>query len=151
MSYSVWPQRWQPTRLPHPWDSPGKNTGAGCHALLHFRAVGKESETCKRYSMLESTGVPRRVKERKNKVCGEWGECCFSSVKQVCIRRWLWAKIWWRRSKQREPQKEKKFQVQGMPTSKAPGVIQKLTRCSACLHLHRDNYFDDNIFRTLLT
>ena len=21
----------QPTRLPHPWDSPGKNTGVGCH------------------------------------------------------------------------------------------------------------------------
>ena len=28
------PQRWQPTRLPHPWDSPGKNTGVGCHFLL---------------------------------------------------------------------------------------------------------------------
>ena len=23
-----------PTRLPCPWDSPGKNTGVGCHALL---------------------------------------------------------------------------------------------------------------------
>ena len=34
MSDSVWPQRWQPTRLPHPWDSPGKNTGVGCHFLL---------------------------------------------------------------------------------------------------------------------
>ena len=29
------PHRQQPTRLPHPWDSPGKNTGAGCHFLLH--------------------------------------------------------------------------------------------------------------------
>ena len=28
------PHRWQPTRLPRPWDSPGKNTGVGCHALL---------------------------------------------------------------------------------------------------------------------
>ena len=28
------PQRWQPTRLPRPWDSPGKNTGVGCHCLL---------------------------------------------------------------------------------------------------------------------
>ena len=27
MSDYVWPHRWQPTRLPHPWDSPGKNTG----------------------------------------------------------------------------------------------------------------------------
>ena len=26
--------RWQPTRLHHPWDSPGKNTGVGCHFLL---------------------------------------------------------------------------------------------------------------------
>ena len=26
--------RRQPTRLPHPWDSPGKNTGLGCHFLL---------------------------------------------------------------------------------------------------------------------
>ena len=35
VSDSVWPHRWQPTRLPHPWDSPGKNTGVGCHFLLH--------------------------------------------------------------------------------------------------------------------
>ena len=33
MSDSVWPHRQQPTRLPHPWDSPGKNTGVGCHFL----------------------------------------------------------------------------------------------------------------------
>ena len=31
MSDSVRPHRRQPTRLPHPWDSPGKNTGEGCH------------------------------------------------------------------------------------------------------------------------
>ena len=31
MSDSVQPHRWQPTRLPGPWDSPGKNTGVGCH------------------------------------------------------------------------------------------------------------------------
>ena len=30
MSDSVWSHRWQPTRLPRPWDSPGKNTGVGC-------------------------------------------------------------------------------------------------------------------------
>ena len=28
------PHRRQPTRLPRPWDSPGKNTGVGCHCLL---------------------------------------------------------------------------------------------------------------------
>ena len=31
---SVRPHRRQPTRLPHPWDPPGKNTGVGCHFLL---------------------------------------------------------------------------------------------------------------------
>ena len=31
--------RWQPTRLLHPWDSPGKNTGVGCHFLLHLPAI----------------------------------------------------------------------------------------------------------------
>ena len=34
MSDSVRPHRWQPTRLLCPWDSPGKNTGVGCHFLL---------------------------------------------------------------------------------------------------------------------
>ena len=33
----VWPHRRQPTRLLCPWDSPGKNTGVGCHFLLQFR------------------------------------------------------------------------------------------------------------------
>ena len=34
MSDSVRPHRWQPTRLSHPWDSPGKSNGVGCHFLL---------------------------------------------------------------------------------------------------------------------
>ena len=33
------PQRRQPTRLPCPWDSPGKNTGVGCHFLLQCMKV----------------------------------------------------------------------------------------------------------------
>ena len=44
LSDSVWPQRWQPTRLRHPWDSPGKNTGVGCHFLLQCMKVRSESE-----------------------------------------------------------------------------------------------------------
>ena len=44
MSDSVRPHRQQPTRLHHPWDSPGKNTGAGCHFLLQCRKVKNESE-----------------------------------------------------------------------------------------------------------
>ena len=36
--------RRQPTRLPRPWDSPGKNTGVGCHFLLQCMKGKSESE-----------------------------------------------------------------------------------------------------------
>ena len=38
------PHRWQLTRLRRPWDSPGKNTGVGCHLLLQYMKVKSESE-----------------------------------------------------------------------------------------------------------
>ena len=41
---TVRPHRRQPTRLPRPWDSPGKNTGVGCHFLLQCTKVKSESE-----------------------------------------------------------------------------------------------------------
>ena len=44
MSHSVRPHRRQPTRLPRPWDSPGKNTGVGCHFLLQCMNMKSESE-----------------------------------------------------------------------------------------------------------
>ena len=44
MFNSVRPHRWQPTRLPRPWDSPGMNTGVGCHFLLQCMKVKSESE-----------------------------------------------------------------------------------------------------------
>ena len=44
MSDSVQAHRQQPTRLPRPWDSPGKNTGVGCHFLLQCMKVKSESE-----------------------------------------------------------------------------------------------------------
>ena len=43
VSDSVRPHRWQPTRLPRPWDSPGKNTGVGCHFLLQCMKVKVKS------------------------------------------------------------------------------------------------------------
>jgi len=44
VSDSVRPHRQQPTRLTRPWDSPGKNTGVGCHFLLQCMKVKSESE-----------------------------------------------------------------------------------------------------------
>ena len=44
MSDSVQPHRQQPTRFLCPWDSPGNNTGMGCHFLLQCMKVKSESE-----------------------------------------------------------------------------------------------------------
>ena len=44
MSDSKRPHELQPTRLPRPWDSPGKNTGVGCHFLLQCMKAKIESE-----------------------------------------------------------------------------------------------------------
>ena len=52
MSDSVRPHRLQPTRLPCPWDSPGKNTGVGCHFLLQCMKVKSQSEVAQLCSTL---------------------------------------------------------------------------------------------------
>ena len=52
MSDSVQPHRRQPTRLPCPWDSPGKSTGVGCHFLLQGMKVKSESELAQSYPTL---------------------------------------------------------------------------------------------------
>ena len=44
VSESLRPHRRQPTRLPRPWDSPGKNSGVGCHFLLQCMKVKKVTE-----------------------------------------------------------------------------------------------------------
>ena len=52
MSDSVRPHRWQPTRLPRPWDSPGKNAGVRSHFLLQCMKVKSESEVAQSYPTL---------------------------------------------------------------------------------------------------
>ena len=56
MSDSVWPHRRQPTRLPRPWDSPGKNTGVGCHFLLQCLITSQivKKKLCWQYSVYYS-------------------------------------------------------------------------------------------------
>ena len=50
VSDSVRPHRWQPTRLPRPWDSPSKNSGVGCRFLLQCMKVKSESEVAQSLS-----------------------------------------------------------------------------------------------------
>ena len=52
MSDSVRHHRRQPTRLPRPWDSPGKSTGVGCHFLLQCMKVKSESEVAQSFPTL---------------------------------------------------------------------------------------------------
>ena len=82
VSYSVQPQRQQPTRLPRPWDSPGKNTGVGCLFLLQCMKVKSESEAT------QSCPTPSNPMDRSlpgSSVHGifqarvlEWGAIAFS-------------------------------------------------------------------------
>ena len=53
MSDFVRPHRCQPTRLPQPWYSPGKNNGVGCHFLLQCMKVKNESEVAQSYLILQ--------------------------------------------------------------------------------------------------
>ena len=82
MSNSVRPHRQQPTRLLHPWDSPGKNTGVGCHFLLQCMKVKSESEvaqSCRTLSDPMDCSLPgSSVHGISQARVLEWGAIAFS-------------------------------------------------------------------------
>ena len=62
MSDSVQPHRWQPTRLPRPWDSLGKNTGVGCHCLLQCMKGKVKVKSLSRVQLCATHGLqPTRL------------------------------------------------------------------------------------------
>ena len=84
------PHRQQPTRLPRPWDSPGKNTGGGCHFLLQGRKMKSESEVAKSCPTLSK---PMDCSPPGSSVHGifqarvlEWGAIAFKNLKIDRIR-----------------------------------------------------------------
>ena len=87
MSDSVQPCRRQPTRLPRPWDSPGKNTGVGCHFLLQCRKVKSESEvaqSCPTPSDPMDCSLPgSSVHGTLQARVLEWGAIAFSELKSI--------------------------------------------------------------------
>ena len=88
MSDSVRPHRRQPTRLPHPWDSPGKNTGVGCHFLLQCMKVKSESkvaESCPTLSDPMDCNLPGSSAHGifHARVL-EWGAIAFSNLITGC-------------------------------------------------------------------
>ena len=77
MSNSVRPHRRQPTRLSCPWDSPGKNTGVGCHFLLQCMKMKSEGEVIQSsltlFSSAQSLG-------RVQLFATPWTEACQASL-----------------------------------------------------------------------
>ena len=93
MSDSVRPHRRQPTRLPHPWDSPGKNTGVGCHFLLQCRKGKSESEVAQSCPTLSD---PMDCSLPGSSVHGifqarvlEWGAIAFSDTNHNSFKKYL--------------------------------------------------------------
>ena len=85
------PHRRQPSRLSRPWDSPGKNTGVGCHFLLQCMKVKSESEvaqSCPTLSMdcsLPGSSIHGIFQARVL----EWGAISFSDwLAQVLGKSW---------------------------------------------------------------
>ena len=68
MSDSVRPHRRQPTRLCCPWDSPGKNTGVGCHFLLQCMKVKSGSEVAQ---LCPTVCYPMDCSLPGSSVCGD--------------------------------------------------------------------------------
>ena len=94
MSDSVRPQRRQPTRLPRPWDSPGKNTGVGCHFLLQCMKVKGESEVAQSCPTLRD---PMDCSLPHSSIQGifqarvlEWGAISFSKI----VHYLQWNRFW---------------------------------------------------------
>ena len=78
------PHRRQPTRLPCPWDSPGKNTGVGCHFLLQCMKVKSEREVAQSCPTLSD---PMDCSPPGSSIHGifqarvlEWGAIAFSGI-----------------------------------------------------------------------
>ena len=83
VSDSVRPRKWQPTRLRCPWDSPGMNTGVGCHFLLQCMKMKTESEVTR--SVVSDPQQPHGLQPSSSSVQGifqarvlEWGAIAFS-------------------------------------------------------------------------
>ena len=94
MSDSVRPHRRQPTRLPHPWDSPGKNTGVGCHFCFQCMKVKSESEVAQSCPTLSD---PMDCSLLGSSVHGifqarvlEWGAIAFSHTHiYMCVYKYV--------------------------------------------------------------
>ena len=94
VSDSVRPHRRQPTRMPHPWDSPGENTGVGCRFLLQCMKVKSEvAQSCLTLSdpmdcSLSGSSIHGIFQARVL----DWGAIAFSGLQSTGSQSWTWLK-----------------------------------------------------------
>ena len=113
------PHRWQPTRLPHPWDSPGNNTRVGCHFLLQCMKVKSESEVAQSCPTLSD---PMDCSLPGSSIHGifwarvlEWGAIAFSKRNLTVY-----------------PNFHSGSGVKLVPVSRYKGTMEDQISCSAC-------------------
>ena len=106
------PHRRRPTRLPHPWDSSGKNTGVGCHFLLQGVKRKSESQVAQLCPTLRNPMVCILPGSSIHGIFQarvlEWGAIAFSNIyfyTTLClsihpsINTWvLWTMLLWTRA-----------------------------------------------------
>ena len=78
----------QPTRFLHPWDSPGKNTGVGCHFLLQgiFLTQGSNPGLCivgRRFAIWATREVMSPKLGSNRKICNHF-------LKSRCVSELSW-------------------------------------------------------------
>ena len=90
VSDSLWPRGLGPSRLPHPWDSSGKNTGVGCHALLQGMVPTQESN-----QILHCRQILYQLSYQEVFPSGSDGKESACSSRDLClIRKILWRREW---------------------------------------------------------
>ena len=105
MSDSVQPHRQQPTRLPRPSDSPGKNTGVGCRVLLQCMKVKSESEvaqTCPTLSDPMDCSLPGSA---------------IHGIFQARVLEWGAIGLWYKPGEEQPPHLHLSLQVSALNTS----------------------------------
>ena len=131
MSDSVQPHRRQPTRLSCPWDSPGKNTGVGCHFPLQCMKVKVKS-----LSLVQLLATPWTVAHQAPTSMGFFRHECWSGVPLPSpenLLPYLFPK--------RYPQLKKKkitllTQLRFMNTNFLPGTYSVSVIAIQCYNLH---------------
>ena len=131
MSDSVRPRRWQTTRLRCPWDSPGKNTGVGCHFLLQCMKMKSEiAQSCPTlHDSMDCSPPGSSVHGIFEATVLEWAAIAFSENTWSNRQIWPWNTEWSRANTNRVlPRKCTGHSKHPLPTTQGKTLHMDMTR-----------------------